>query len=330
MVKETQKLIVKTSEMIKQTKNMHKLPCKDEPTQAVKRNAGLFQDIATLKLQSSKNMQRILLGRLEWMDSYTKSMTLLENDRMSNLFQVSQGELLNSLNSIGTNLKVEKTLKGYLRILNNMGVAESILQSDLSQIFKSLSGLSDNIYEQLLLGTNYTKSDVLHDIGDIATEYETVSELCEHEKLNVYERMEKNEQNFIKKHPVLFIIFLIISQTMGMISTVNDVNMIVRPMFQDLIVYTQGKTDIYYVKADVANIYDKPSSCIKTKKNTDGSTVLECVCYGEQVEKIQDVKMWVKVCYTDCLGNKLVGWIAKKNLISYADYQFNSDALCDM
>lgn len=51
--------------------------------------------------------------------------------------------------------------------------------------------------------------------------------------------------------------------------------------------------------------------------------------YSNAILKTEDKKMWVKVQYNDGRNNLIEGWIAKRNLIPYADVQFDSnEAVC--
>ena len=52
--------------------------------------------------------------------------------------------------------------------------------------------------------------------------------------------------------------------------------------------------------------------------------------YAEQVTQIESVKLWDKVTYVNLDGEEVEGWIAKRNIMPYKDYEFNSDDLYDL
>ena len=106
---------------------------------------------------------------------------------------------------------------------------------------------------------------------------------------------------------------------MGVITSVdNFIETVVIPATQSAIVHLREKQDTYYVKVDVAKIYKEPNSHAARLANA---------LYGDWVYKIDDAKMWVKVSYQTSEGEMIIGWIAKRNLMSYYDYEFNSDKL---
>ena len=49
--------------------------------------------------------------------------------------------------------------------------------------------------------------------------------------------------------------------------------------------------------------------------------------YSVMLCPIDSVKMWDKVTYVNQDGEEITGWIAKRNLMPYKDYEFNSDEL---
>lgn len=57
------------------------------------------------------------------------------------------------------------------------------------------------------------------------------------------------------------------------------------------------------------------------------SLVITQISYGEQVTLLETTTLWNKVIYTNFDGEEVEGWITKRNLMTYCDYQFNSDDL---
>ena len=103
-----------------------------------------------------------------------------------------------------------------------------------------------------------------------------------------------------------------------MTSVDNFIETVVIPEAQSAIVHLQEKQDTYYVKVDVAKIYKEPNSHAARLTNA---------LYGDLVYTIDDAKMWVRVSYQTSEGETVIGWVAKRNLMSYSDYEFNSDKL---
>ena len=119
------------------------------------------------------------------------------------------------------------------------------------------------------------------------------------------------EKIFIHRLLVMNIILFVMSGLM----TVDE---FVVPVAQNAIVALQGNDKTFFVKVDSAKLYSDSSS---------HSEVLTNVLYGEKVTLLESINMWDRVVYVDINGNEIEGWIAKRNLMSYQDYQFNSDEL---
>ncbi len=123
--------------------------------------------------------------------------------------------------------------------------------------------------------------------------------------------------NYPKVATVLMVILFVFSG-IGIASTVKE---FVIPMAQNAIVKMQGKEDIFFVKVESAKLYSEPNS---------HSTVITKILYAEQVIQIDSVKQWDKVIYINPDGEEVTGWIAKRNLMTYRDYEFNSNELYDL
>ena len=102
------------------------------------------------------------------------------------------------------------------------------------------------------------------------------------------------------------------------VSGLMTVDEFVVPVAQNAIVALQGNDKTFFVKVDSAKLYSDSSS---------HSEVLTNVLYSERVTLLESINMWDRVVYVDINGNEIEGWIAKRNLMSYQDYQFNSDEL---
>ena len=117
------------------------------------------------------------------------------------------------------------------------------------------------------------------------------------------------------KHPKLagtLVRMVVVLTVMGVVTSVdNFIESVVIPAAQSAIVHLQEKQDTYYVKVDVAKIYKEPNSHAVRLTNA---------LYGDLVYKIDDAKMWARVSYQTSEGKTVIGWVAKRNLMSYSDY----------
>lgn len=87
-------------------------------------------------------------------------------------------------------------------------------------------------------------------------------------------------------------------------------------MYQTVMTKYNGWENLYYIgNENGAAVYQEPS--------TD-SPVITRATYSNAVLKTEDAKLWVKVKYQDGEEEK-EGWIAKRNLIPYAEVQFDRD-----
>lgn len=93
---------------------------------------------------------------------------------------------------------------------------------------------------------------------------------------------------------------------------------------QETGIYLNGWDEWYYINNENgAAIYQEPST---------ESPVLMRATYSNAVRKTEDMKFWIKVQYPnpECEDEYVEGWIAKRNLIPYADVEFyGDDAVCD-
>ena len=192
------------------------------------------------------------------------------------------------------------------------------LFSGYGALIESLSSLQENEIELILEGTEFTTDEVLEDIKDLKEEFTT--ETLAEDTLLLKDKWEA----FLRKHPalanVIFVMGMLIGLTSGILA-VNDIGELVVSTTQEVIVSTQDNEDIFFIKVDSAKLYTEPSS---------HSAVKIYILYGEQVTLIESINLWDKVIYINQDGEEITGWIAKRNLMTYQDYQFNSDDLYDM
>ena len=185
--------------------------------------------------------------------------------------------------------------------------------SGYEQLFQSISAFSDNTMEVMLEGTDFSKEEVIEDIEEFQQEMSVVS-VDDTQKILPEEKV----KSFLQNHPALAHILYIMNIILLVMSGIMTVDDFVVPMAQKAIVTLQGNDKIFFVKVDAAKLYSDSSS---------HSEVLTNVLYGEKVTLLESINMWDKVIYVDVDGNEIEGWIAKRNLMLYEDYQFNSDEL---
>lgn len=190
-----------------------------------------------------------------------------------------------------------------------------------SKIFEQIDSIPEDEIAMILEGTEFTKEDVLDDIKDLKEEI-AVSQNSEEVEDCVL--LKDKWENFLRMHPALANLIFIMSMTVAVASgilNVNQLTTLVTAGVQNAIVSLQGCEDIFFVKVESAKLYVAPDS---------HSDIITTILYAEQVTQIDSVNLWRKVIYVNPDGKEMEGWMAKKNLLSYQDYQFNSDELSDM
>ena len=198
-----------------------------------------------------------------------------------------------------------------------LSASYSGLLSNYEDMFSEISSISEADLEILLEGTDYTRDEVLDDIKLFKEEiYGEVVANKSGEDEKIY--LQLKIDGFLKKHPaiahVLYCIYLAITIESG----VQVTEEMLLPLAQNASVALQGCEDTFFVKVDSAKLYTAPDS---------HSDIITKILYAEQVTQIDSVNLWRKVIYVNADGEEIEGWMAKKNLLSYQDYQFNSDDL---
>lgn len=218
--------------------------------------------------------------------------------------------LLDFYNDAHLQEMIHNISEGYLELFTGYG-----------DIIERLDSLSEDEIERILEGTDYSTEDVLEGIKDLKEEFVSSElEVLDEDSILLKDKWD----SFLRKHPalanVIFVITMIVAVASGVL-TVNDAGDLVVSKTQKVIVTMQGNEDIFFIKAESAKLYTAPSS---------HSTVMTNILYGEQVTLIESINLWDKVTYISQEGEEIVGWIAKRNLMTYQDYQFNSDDLYDI
>lgn len=201
-----------------------------------------------------------------------------------------------------------------------LSTSYSELLSNYEDMFSEISSISEKEFEVLLDGTGYTRDEVLADIKLFKEEISN-KEASDNSEKDGKIYLQRKIDEFLKSHPaiahVLYCIYLAITIASG-IQVTQDVLL---PLAQNAIVSLQGCEDIFFIKVDSAKLYVEPSS---------HSNVIMKILYGESVTVIESVKLWDKVVYVTENEEEITGWIAKRNLMTYQDYEFNSDDLYNL
>lgn len=195
---------------------------------------------------------------------------------------------------------------------------DKIANSATAMLQELLYSIPDSVYDTILEDEEYTRQDIEEEIASLDVEDSDYSI----EGSTPDEAQEKLWKQLWEKHPQLasilvkmFVVLAVISTSREITSFLQD---IVIPAAQNAIVHFQEKENSYFIKVDSARIYEEPDS---------HSARLTNALYGDEVYKLEDVKLWVKVSYKTTDGEKITGWIAKRNLLPYRDYEFDSDKL---
>lgn len=129
---------------------------------------------------------------------------------------------------------------------------------------------------------------------------------------------------FKKKHVLLFFILGALYVFLTYPADIQDGISFYKNIVQVLVTQINGWDEWYYINNENgAAVYQEPST---------ESLVLMHATYSDAVRKTADSKFWVKVQYPNLESETgcVEGWIAKRNLIPYADVEFDGDeAVCD-
>jgi len=257
-----------------------------------------------------------------------KSLQSIETDKvmfvMNRAMEINK-QITQSMNSMLEKVDVDRltSLIGQITLpveaLQKFSYSLSLMESEsfISNLSDVIQNIPDYVYETLEDEDGYSKEEIQEEL-----EVMKMDELLINiEGLTPSQVEEKVWSVLWKKYPKVAYMFFVISmifRTMGVINPVVDFCL---PIAQDAIVRIQGNEDSFFIKTDSAKLYIEPDS---------HSKVITRILYAEEVTQIDSVKMWDKVIYVDPDGEEMTGWIAKRNLMPYKDYQFNSDDLYDM
>lgn len=204
--------------------------------------------------------------------------------------------------------------------LENFSRSLSLLQSEciISNLYDTIQSMPDSVWDTLLEEEGYSKEEIQIELEGMKTKEFRITDV---KGLTPDQVTEKMWVWLWGNFPKIAVILLVWILTVGKMGEVNSAIDFFLPIAQEAIVRIQGNKDKFFIKTDSAKLYVEANS---------HSTVITRILYAEEVIQIDSVKMWNKVIYISPNGEEITGWIAKRNLMPYRDYQFNSDNLYDM
>lgn len=246
--------------------------------------------------------------------------------QIERIYQPAQGMLstINAIRSVaerfsGCNAEIMQIAQNVSALKNKYAHLQGIraameTMSQYQSLYDTLNAVPDTFYDEVLENTEYSKNDILSSVDEFVG---FVDEL--EEDNNTDESIvEQKKKEFFAKHPKCAILLYIITMLLTIGSGISICKDVFFPMVQESIVWMEGNGDIYFTKTDAAKVYEQPNC----KSKTVGKLL-----YGERMQKVEDINMWIKVRFTDTDGNEHTGWVAKRNLIDYRTWKFNSDSL---
>ncbi len=272
--------------------------------------------------QSTQNMEEIYnvgqtLGNIfsEFNIANFQFQQVLNNASLINAVQAIN---VLPINELAESMRIFSTLPIDVSAFQNVSATVEILnqQTNLYEIFNSIS---DTVYDELLTDTEYEKKDILEGVEEFIEFVDVLEDDKEDE--NIVELFEAKKKEFYVANPVYYIIIQIISLLLTIGSVISTCENVYLPMIQDAIIMAEGNDNIYFSKVDITEVY---------AENVSGSAIVGKLSYGDKVKGIEDTNMWIKVLFTDEKGNECTGWVAKKKLIDYKTWKYNSDSLYTM
>lgn len=284
-----------------------------------------YSDIITRMQPSITALQNIS----ETVALAEKSIKSLDTDRFLSAYNHAMEmdrRLMQSMSNVLTSINVDhiasiaQQVKLSTEALENFSRALSLTQSEsiISNLCDTIQSMPDSVWDTLSDEEGYSKEEIQAELEVMKTENFPITDINGLTPDQVIEKMWGwLWANHPKAATVLMVAMLTFS-TIGVVCTAKDIFF---PMAQNAIVKLQGNEDIVFIKVDSAKLYTEPNS---------HSTVITKILYAEEVTVIESINLWDKVVYIDREGKEVVGWVAKRNLMTYQDYNFNSDELYDM
>lgn len=195
----------------------------------------------------------------------------------------------------------------------------SLLQSEsvISNLYDTIQNIPDFMWN-FLSEEGYSQEEIQAELEVMKEDNFEISNI---NGLTPDQVAEKTWVWLWKKHPKVAMVLILVILTFSAIDSISTAKDIFLPIAQNVIVKMQGNEDIFIVKVDSAKLYTDPNS---------HSTIITQILYSEEVTVVESTKLWDKVIYFNPDGEKITGWTAKGNLMTYKDYEFNSNDLYKM
>ena len=251
---------------------------------------------------------------------------ILEMNRQIKKINQPLSGMMNAINAIQSvagrfseyNVEISQIVKNIsvleinnLQLQNIRTALETI--SRYQNLYDTLDAVPNTFYDKVLENTEYNKNDILDNVDEFVGFVDELKENNDTAK-NIVKVIDQKKEEFFSSHPVFYILCIIITVLCNILNCKNEL----LPIVQESIVCMEGNEDIYFTKTNVAKVYEQPNC----KSKTVGKLL-----YGESMKKVEDINMWIKVIFTDTEGNEYTGWVAKRNLIDYKTWKYNSDSL---
>lgn len=321
--------------ILKETKSLVNSTTMQNAIEYNNRIASMVSPFAEMKRQMNEIYQPIQ----NMAGAYSAVQTMASRLDEYNAINSQVVEILNKFNSIREMCQINFSHNEELiQIINNMTALRLNIThfpnmhaamgtiSQYKNLYDTLASVSDVFYDEVLADTEYDKNDILDSVEEFVEFVDSLEDVDALEENietneNIAEVMDRKIKEFYAKHPVCFILFQIITILLYLGDATSTCKETYIPMIQETITRMEGNEDIYFTKTNVARVYEQPDH---------HSKVVGKLFYSEGMQKIKDINMWIKVKFTDKDGNECTGWVAKRNLIDYQTWKYNSDSLYTM
>lgn len=286
-----------------------------------------YSDIVT-RMQSSITALQDISG-LSTLAEQAMRMKDFDTDKFLSAWNHTMGidrQLIQNMSSTLANMNVGQFVTMAQRMvfpteaIINYSQITSIAQMEsvISNLSATIQSIPDSVWDTLSDEEGYSKEEIQEELEVMQADVFPLTDIQGLTPDQVKEKMWVWLWGNYPKVATVLMVVLFVFSGIGFVDTVSDFAV---PFVQNAIVKMQGKEDIFFVKVESAKLYSEPNS---------HSSVVTKILYAEQVTQIESVKLWDKVIYINPDGEEVEGWIAKRNLMTYQDYEFNSEDLYNL
>ena len=269
-----------------------------------------LQNMSEVSILVGKTLQSIETDKVVFAMNRAMEINKQITQSMNSMLEKVDADRLTSL--IG---QITLPVEALQKFSNSLSLMES--ESFISNLSDVIQNIPDYVYETLEDEEGYSKEEIQEEL-EVMKKEELLTNI---EGLTPSQVEEKFWCVLWRKYPKVAYMFFIINMILGTMGVINPVIDFCLTVAQEATVRIQGNEDRFFIKTDSAKLYTEPNS---------HSNVIIRILYAEEVTQIDSVKMWDKVIYINPDGEEIIGWIAKRNLMPYRDYQFNSEDLYDI